>query len=247
MKTPVIIAARNEEAYIGKTLATLDARSVEPLVMVNGSDDATARISKEFGTQVFELPEAGKLPALQEAVRSLGERALGPLIFLDADSRPLFPRRWAAALTHKLLDTSPAATAGMLSYGQGSPINNAAWSAKCVYNGLAAKVSQSPRFSGANMAVRLHDQPTLTRFLEMPHIWWGEDRAIGRMIALQNGNLAQVVDPRAMVVTSARYSVSLGERIMLGHEAAAQKIRQGYMQRAPAGSRPFRPNSKLGY
>lgn len=76
MRAPVIIPALNEELYIGRTLEALPANRVEPLVAVNGSTDQTAQIAESFGVRVLDIESPGKLPAIQLALRALGNRAL---------------------------------------------------------------------------------------------------------------------------------------------------------------------------
>jgi glycosyltransferase involved in cell wall biosynthesis len=102
MKTPVVIAALNEERNIGRTLDTLPRDLTEPIVVVNGSSDNTAAIARRFTDQVYDLPEQGKMPAIQFAMKRLGNRALDPFIVLDADSAPIFPRHWSDAMVKNI-------------------------------------------------------------------------------------------------------------------------------------------------
>src|SRR6266568_4712325 len=94
VKTPVIIPAYNEERNIARLLSVLPADLVEPIVAVNGSTDKTAEIAESFDVKVYDIPEQGKVPAIQYVLHHLGDRALDPLLVLDADNIPLFPRRW---------------------------------------------------------------------------------------------------------------------------------------------------------
>ncbi len=87
-KTPVIIAAFNEERYIGGTLQALPAAEVEPIVAVNGSTDSTAEIARSFGATTLEFEDQGKLPAQQAALRYLGDRALEPVLFFGRRQLP---------------------------------------------------------------------------------------------------------------------------------------------------------------
>ncbi len=82
----VVIPARNEERFLPRTLAALDAqtyRNFEVIVVANGCQDATAHVAREKGCRVFELGERGL-----GAARNLGGReAAGQiLLFLDADT-----------------------------------------------------------------------------------------------------------------------------------------------------------------
>ena len=82
----ILIAARDEEARIGATVAEL--RSLFPHAQVvvadDGSRDGTASIATSAGARTVRLPHRGKGQAL-----TLGERvaAPGPLLLCDADLR----------------------------------------------------------------------------------------------------------------------------------------------------------------
>lgn len=93
----VIIAARNEQALIGRCLAGLVAQTevaagpVEVIVAVNGTTDRTAAEARGFSAafaargwhlSVIDLPEGGKLGALNAAEAVAQGRALA---YLDAD------------------------------------------------------------------------------------------------------------------------------------------------------------------
>jgi glycosyltransferase involved in cell wall biosynthesis len=105
-KIPVIIPAFNEEERIAATLASLPEEFVDPIVAVNGTTDRTSEIVENFGVPVLETDEQGKLPAIQMTLKSLGERALSPLIILDADTRPLMPVLWQTLMNDYLTDAS---------------------------------------------------------------------------------------------------------------------------------------------
>ncbi|GAB4242062.1 MAG: hypothetical protein Kow00109_17710 [Acidobacteriota bacterium] len=86
----IVIPAHNAAAYLPRCLEALrrnDLRSVEVLVVDDGSSDTTAAVAESFATalplQLFRLPE-NRGPA---AARNLGaDRAKHPyLLFLDAD------------------------------------------------------------------------------------------------------------------------------------------------------------------
>ena len=82
----ILIAARDEEARIGTTIAELRQQFPEAQVIVadDGSRDATARVAEDAGARVVRLPHRGKGQAL-----TLGEReaAPGDLLLCDADLR----------------------------------------------------------------------------------------------------------------------------------------------------------------
>jgi Glycosyl transferase family 2 len=82
----ILIAARNEEARIGATLAELQRLLPGTLVIVadDGSTDATARVAEAASARVVRLPRRGKGQAL-----TIAERAApaGALLLCDADVR----------------------------------------------------------------------------------------------------------------------------------------------------------------
>ena len=86
--TSVIIPAFNEEAVIGRTLASLlesiGDRPAEVIVVCNGCQDRTAEVAHRFASRVtvIETPQGGKCNAI-----NLGEQygKTFPRIYLDAD------------------------------------------------------------------------------------------------------------------------------------------------------------------
>ncbi len=82
----VLVAARDEEARIGDTVAALRTAfpQAEVVVADDGSRDETAARAAEAGARVVRLPRRGKGQALTLAER---ECAGGPLLLCDADLR----------------------------------------------------------------------------------------------------------------------------------------------------------------
>lgn len=94
----VIIAARNEEAYIGACLESLlaqsdDAGAVETILAANACTDRTVEVARAYSDRfaargwtlnIVEVPAPGKVNALNAADRLAAGRAL---VFLDADVR----------------------------------------------------------------------------------------------------------------------------------------------------------------
>jgi hypothetical protein len=82
----VLVAARNEEARVGETVARLrsDFPGAEVIVVDGRSEDGTAVRAEEAGAVVIRFERRGKGEAL-----SAGERAAapGPLLLCDADLR----------------------------------------------------------------------------------------------------------------------------------------------------------------
>jgi Glycosyl transferase family 2 len=80
----VLVAARDEEHSIGRTVAALRAAfpDAEVLVADDGSRDGTAAAAEDSGARVLRLPRLGKGQALALAEREAGP---GPLLLCDAD------------------------------------------------------------------------------------------------------------------------------------------------------------------
>ena len=80
----ILVAARDEEARIGATVAALQRDIPEAAVIVvdDGSRDGTAWVAETAGARVVRAPRRGKGQAL-----ALGEQAAapGPLLLCDAD------------------------------------------------------------------------------------------------------------------------------------------------------------------
>ena len=115
-RAAIIIPAHNEEAVIGRCLATLlgDAEPGEFQVVVacNGCGDATADIARHWGpdVQVLEITEASKTAALQAGDDCA---KVFPRVYLDADIKldTESARRLADALSGE--DPALAAAPGM--------------------------------------------------------------------------------------------------------------------------------------
>jgi len=86
MEISVIIPARNEEKYIGKTLKSLNSQSFkdfEVIVVDNNSKDSTSKIAKKLGAKViFEKKRGVGLARNKGAKQAKGKI----LLFLDADT-----------------------------------------------------------------------------------------------------------------------------------------------------------------
>jgi hypothetical protein len=82
----ILVAARDEEARIGTTVAQLRRLFPDAQVLVadDGSRDGTAHVAASAGARVLRLPHRGKGQALTLAER---EAPPGPLLLCDADLR----------------------------------------------------------------------------------------------------------------------------------------------------------------
>jgi hypothetical protein len=82
----ILVAARDEEAMIGATVASLRRSfpDAEVIVADDGSRDRTAEVAEEAGAIVLRLPRRGKGQALSAAERAAPP---GALLHCDADLR----------------------------------------------------------------------------------------------------------------------------------------------------------------
>lgn len=80
----VLVAARDEELGIGRTVAMLRSAFPDAAIVVadDGSRDGTARVAEEAGARVIRLARRGKGQALTLAEKRLEP---GPLLLCDAD------------------------------------------------------------------------------------------------------------------------------------------------------------------
>ena len=241
MKTPVLIAARNEAEHLDALFQHMPA-DAEPIVIPNGCDDNTAEIAANYGAVVLEGAPEGKLPALQTGIEYLGDRAVEPFVTLDADSYPRLPETWLPSLRHareKMTADAPAVVTGTFVYQGPDPIT-AAWSSLAsMRHLLKSRHDSSAAAYGRNMLIDLHDEETVDDLLSMEHIWPGEDNAIKDLIIYRGGEWRQLISPLSMVVTSGDRGLPLNERLKLGRRASYAKIMSSYLEEAPEGSMSY--------
>lgn len=248
MKTPVLIAACNEEAYIGQALARLDAATTEPYIVVNGSEDGTAAEARHFTDNVFELPDKGKLPALQHGLKQLGCQALGPLLMLDADSYPLAPTRWERGMTKSVAGEVPALTAGPIAFTDGTVVGSLVRSGRRMQQALMAQRAGTLQATfGANLALNLATHEMLDMILGMEHTWPGEDRYMASLVR-DHGRFTQSAAPGNLVLTSGRWLPSLRRRLQIGQAATGDLVKGNYTnRRAPGVTHYFRDGQLYAY
>lgn len=211
MKTPVIIPAFNEERNIAHTLERMPAGLVEPIVAVNGSTDRTADIAESFGAHVLRIPEQGKLPAIQRTLEMLGERALSPLLILDADAHPRSPIKWHNRMTSLLdVDTdTPTVVTGVHWFTpSGSDVVSPVIRSLFAIGETIAKSGKQVRITGinggqygTNVGLHIAKQPILDEVLGLEHFWPKEDRAVTRAIVRHGGVFKQSLHPDTLVLT----------------------------------------------
>ncbi len=262
METPVIIPALNEENNIGRLLRNLP-KDVAPIVVVNGSTDHTAEIAESFGVKLFNLTEQGKLPAIQHALRFLGKRALDPLIILDADSTPIFPKAWHNQMLsslepesrHCIAVSGPVwSTPNMNSLD--CHIDSAARSLyriasvitkrhKSVHSGVGG--SQY----GPNQGYHMQNYSTLEQVLDLDHYWPREDLATVKTIvgSDKNGVFKQIASPLCLVLAPNSESYQpivnrfkygfLGKNLKRGTEESHSAELEDYLSRGAPGSKLY--------
>jgi glycosyltransferase involved in cell wall biosynthesis len=234
-RVPALIPAFEEQDYIGATLAAIDTRSVEPIVIVNGQNQGkTIDIVRNFadaGVTLLESAVQGQLPALQYGMSWLGERALDPVLLLDADSRPLRPKHWARAMTKDMPRDKPSVVAGPFAFEGGKSSDMVLRNIREYLLALKAQATHQPRVYGRNMALHLYDDDTLAAFMDLPHVWLHNDQMMANNVVSHDGDAIQAFGLNSTVITSARYKRTLLQILVRGKEWSNAQIIQSYRDR----------------
>jgi glycosyltransferase involved in cell wall biosynthesis len=246
MKTPIIIPAYNEERTIAKTLESLPSDLTEPFVAVNGSTDDTASIAEELGATVFHFEEQGKIPAVQGTLKELGDRALDPLIILDADTRPLMPERWHNNMLRLLGGARPATVGGPVVFNESGLANSTIRSIFALAHNykIKSRVEGTDAIgqAGPNMGLHIHDPAILEGLFELPHLWPAGDQAIVHVIKSNGGNYFQPLSPGLLAITRMHESwLPISEQIKVGSEEADRRSKAHYVERAAPGAQQWKP------
>jgi glycosyltransferase involved in cell wall biosynthesis len=247
MKLPVIIPAHNEEALLPRALAALPADLVEPIVIPNGCGDRTEMIAREAGATVLSLPEASKMRAIQAGIHFLGCRAMEPMLLLDADSHPIFPRFWPGAMVRatRLID-APAITVGpvVLRGGPGLAANMARSAFRYTQQYRNRTNPEGGSFGGANTAFHLKKKDVVDAILGLDDYWPGEDEAIKDVIMGSGGSSYKSPSPLAGVASDADRQLGLRERILIGRQGATESFTESYAKDCPQGAIPYLRGNK---
>lgn len=241
MRTPVLIAARNEAHIIGKTLGRLPD-NVEPIVIPNGCEDNTAGIARTIGATVLEGSPEGKMLALQMGIRYLGRRATEPFITLDADSQPLFSSQWLPTMLKSLTqqDTDiPEVVIGPFIYKATNPVASAWRTFGHWRNLIKTRDDTSVGAFGRNMLLDLKTDQHVERLLSLPHFWPSEDVAIKDEVLLAGGCASKSLHPLGIVLTESDRFPSIKKRMKIGAGASTKLIRDSYLAEAPPQSTPY--------
>ncbi|MDB5175381.1 MAG: hypothetical protein JWM81_239 [Candidatus Saccharibacteria bacterium] len=240
---PIFIPARNEEPHIGDALSRLPIEDVT--VLANGCTDRTVEIARYFGARVIERPDAGKLPALQEAIADLGKYATGPFVTLDADSVPLFSRYWVPSLLSSLKDIDkqqPAVVVGPAVFvgGPGFAANTHRTVTHYKKQFTTRKLDFQGSFAGRNMLIRPGNNDVVDTLLELEHYWPGEDYAIRDTIVEHGGTTYKNPSPLAGVTTdAARYGNLRDTLSKTKQHALRSRLKQSYIDDRPFGARRY--------
>lgn len=254
MKTPIIIAAYNEEKRIAETLRSLPASVTEPIVAVNGTTDATADIARSFGAKVYDFEEQGKLPAIQKVLGLLGHRALEPLLMLDADTRPIYPTKWYEAMMKQLYaNGTDAMIASAPVWFTSERGKNASTTARSLFRVTQAALTRKSAMStglgggqyGANQGLRIERQEILDRVMALGHYWPMEDVALAEAIAdNENSSFVQLINRDVFAYTPESDSFPpISYYFKHGMRKAVDYTIKTYVDRGAAGSQPFTPNN----
>lgn len=250
-RIPIFIPARNEEAHIGDALLRLPIEDVT--VLANGCTDRTVEIAHYFGARVIERQEAGKLPALQEAIADLGKQATRSFVTLDADSVPLFPRRWVSSLASSLKnidEQQPAIVVGPTLFVKGPGFAANAHRTLDQYRKQFTTRKQDFRgsFAGRNMLIRPGADAVVDALLELEHYWPGEDYAIRDTIMEHGGTTYKDPSPLAGVATDAARYANLRDTLSKTKQHALRsRLKQSYIDDRPFGARRYFKPTDLTY
>ena len=226
MKTTVFIPAKNEEARIARCLERLDARTCDPVVLVNDTTDRTVEIARNFGAVVIETHVPGKLPAIQNAMRLMHHEVQRTgVAVIDADTVPLFPKTWLRALTQPV-GTSPTMVVGPVIWQPSGFKCIPDRALRTVRGELVSRRPESSLVNEANMFF-LPDGTILEDMLALRHVFPGEGVAM-RASFTDHGGTYKRAGLRASVLTSDRFlSKKFRDR---------KDWRERYRERAPEGS-----------
>lgn len=204
---PVFIAARNEEDDLPATLLALSWSSVPvmPVIVVNGTTDATAERAERMGALVLEAPVNFKMAALQYGVARIDpEGRRGPLLFTDADT--LMGSTWAETMA----DTCRAGSRPVVALANSVFSHGESWPADVLRSARNIAIDQLRRVRhrrsiahGHNMAIDFAgSRAARDAYASIdPARFIGEEEEIVYRILQAGGECRSDTSFRAMVVT----------------------------------------------
>lgn len=200
-KVNVIIPARNEECALPELLGRLSPELYRPIVAINDTQDNTRQVVENYGVESVNIEQAGKMLAIQEAIRKLASSSSGdsllPTLIIDADTVPIFPQRWGRLMVESLMQTDhPAVVSGLSVFRGGGIMRSSFWTAYRSW--FALRYSENdpvmPSY-GPNMGIRLHNADVLDAVLALPNFWPGEDKALSDTICERGGVKRLLLNP----------------------------------------------------
>jgi len=215
---------------------------VEPIVVVNGSEDMTAQVARSYGAVVLESSE-GKMPALQAGLGYLGRRALEPLLILDADSRPLI-NKLSPCLVRAIVslpNNQPAIVWGPYIFkGEINPLLGATLSGSSMMVSWQDRHRERPRtIRGGNTGLHIKSSQLLKELLELDNFWPRADVAIFDSVRQNQGEYSVVFKPDGWVLTSGKRISKMLKKIVFERQHPSLVTDATYAAEAPAGSRAY--------
>ena len=195
MSMPVIIPSRDGVQFISGTLNRLPAECA-PIVVVNGIEDGTSSIAARFGADVLYIEQEGKMPAIQHGLALLGRAAIEPLVILDVDTRPVFPKTWLKTYSSMLSSPEPTVIGAPVIFTSRDIATCGLRSIRRLQHAYQSptRITETNQYGrleghqfGPNMGLRIQDTKILDAILTLPNYWPGEDEAIGKQIVIGDG------------------------------------------------------------
>lgn len=254
MEIPVLIPVYNEQDTIARLLRALP-KDVDPMVIANGTTDQTLEIAEFFGAKTFDIEEQGKMLAIQHGLRHLGQRALDPILLIDADTVPLRPDKWRDGMVSLLEPHSehPVVVSGPIWFTENDGTVSMSTRARSLLRlgdtfrsrRTAAKTGLNGAQYGPNQGIHIQNDKTLERVLALKNYWPMQDVALTEaIVAHEDGIFKQSLDIKLLALkqASAHYQ-PFHEFFTKGIEATNKKVIQSYIDGAPEGSEPYTPSA----
>ncbi|MEK7625932.1 MAG: glycosyltransferase family A protein [Patescibacteria group bacterium] len=207
----VLIPALNEQERLPALFEALAKQQspVEPIVIDNWSQDATAEIAESCGATILREEEPGQMRAIQKGIKFILDNYQDSeaIFIIDADTKPL--KSWSSA---HLRHARRPGQYNNLQYGR---VHHAyPWTVEgtVVRVGRATYIdsaefwrrfqSKPPRAKGSNTCLVNPDKTLLESTLSIPNYGLGNDIALRDHILARGGSARYLYDIRASVVSS---------------------------------------------
>lgn len=207
-RVPVVIAARNEEDDLPRSLLAMSRSTVavEPIVVVNGTDDETAERAQAMGARVVHCEHPFKLAALQLGTSSLiDDGHEGPILYTDADT--FVGRRWAERMAYHASNearTPVVALGGVAFFGSSLAFDVARSARLFVKNHNRVRLGSAMPAVGSNMAISFGgNQDAVEAYMSLPrNLFIGEEQAIVDTLVSRGGVV--ISDPSLLATVLTR-------------------------------------------